>query len=101
MALALRRMAGLNSSPTCTCERINRAYIDLNDIQQLVTGIQQEHAQVLLLQCRHVKRHKCCSIFRAVDDDVFLGRLLRHPFSQFDGSLDLGCLGLADAVLIA
>ena len=79
---------------------VHRAVIYTVDTQHVVARVEQDDAQVLLLQCGHFILHQCRRVRRAVDSGTLLRRFEPQSVSQFNGRLELGCLRLADAVLV-
>ena len=66
----------------------------------MIARVEQQDAQMFLLQSRHFILHQGSGIRRTIDDGTFLGRFEGEPPPQFNGGLDLCGFGLADAMLI-
>jgi hypothetical protein len=59
------------SNPNLRC--IDRAMIHLDNIQQVIARVEQQHAQMFLLQCGHFILHQRGRICGAVDGRTLLG----------------------------
>ena len=76
---------------------VQAAFVDLDDIQNPVAGVEYDHAQVLLFQHAHFVLHQTGGIRRAVDRRRFFRHVHRQAFAQFQGCHQRSRRTLADA----
>ena len=62
---------------------VQTAFVDLDDIQNPVAGIEHDHTQVFLFQHAHFVLHQPGSVRRAVDRRRFFRYIHRQTFAQF------------------
>jgi hypothetical protein len=80
---------------------VDAALVDLGHGQHLILGVQQDDAHVLLLQQPHLRQEEVGHVLRGADGGPLLRLSGDQAEAQLQGSLHLGGLGLAHAVLSA
>ncbi len=91
----------LEDLPHVYLRRIDRTFIDLDNIQYPVSRIEQDYAQMFLLQRRHLVCHQCGRIRGAVDRRAFIRGFQAQAAPQLNCGFYLRGLGFSNPVLVA
>ncbi len=79
--------------------RIETAHVHGVGPQQPIAGIQVQHPEVFLRQMGHLGHEELRHIRRGAHDVTIVGRGKQHTAAQFQGRLELRCLGLPHPIL--
>ena len=78
---------------------VDRPFVHLRRGQHLVPGVEEDDAQVLLLQEHHVGQEEVGDVLGGADDGALVGVGSEEAAAELHGGQHLGGLRLADGVL--